>query len=287
MNDFSFHGLPPRLNRAFDSNKSSGASLWNNPITRRSFLKRSGAATVGALVIENALINNRLLAQTLNNEPASEAAASMSKKFYYKCTADPKATLPSHPSHSANLKIGLVGSDGDIVELKMSLTMTAIGPKLGDVTNSITYAAASIAASIQCFKNGTAISGTTIPILFPVTWSSGSYTKTVDENTGVETKYPATTTKPKRLIASFKHTITSGSDTASSVTSVTWDVNTMVVNNQIFLSTGFYEAIQVITKPNGSITDVKHKYAPPYGSNYIPVIAPKVTLNWTTKIVRL
>lgn len=40
---------PPRLNQAFDNNRSSGASIWNNPITRRSFLKRSGAATVGLL----------------------------------------------------------------------------------------------------------------------------------------------------------------------------------------------------------------------------------------------
>ena len=43
----------PRLNQAFDANKSSGASLWNNPVTRRSFLKRSGGATVAALIVCN------------------------------------------------------------------------------------------------------------------------------------------------------------------------------------------------------------------------------------------
>ncbi len=65
MNDFSFHGLPPRLNQAFDSNRSSGASLWNNPITRRSFLKRSGAATVGTLVLLSPALNTVAEAEIL------------------------------------------------------------------------------------------------------------------------------------------------------------------------------------------------------------------------------
>lgn len=41
---------PPRLNQAFDAEKGSGSSIWNNTITRRSFLKRSGAATVAVMV---------------------------------------------------------------------------------------------------------------------------------------------------------------------------------------------------------------------------------------------
>jgi hypothetical protein len=39
------------LNQAFVNDRKSGSSIWNNPITRRSFLKKSGAATVGAIVI--------------------------------------------------------------------------------------------------------------------------------------------------------------------------------------------------------------------------------------------
>jgi len=43
------------LNQAFDSDRSSGSSIWNNPITRRSFLKKSGGATVGAVILMNTL----------------------------------------------------------------------------------------------------------------------------------------------------------------------------------------------------------------------------------------
>lgn len=55
MSDYPFQGLPPRLNQAFDAEKSSGSSIWNNPITRRSFLKKSGGATVGAIVLSSIL----------------------------------------------------------------------------------------------------------------------------------------------------------------------------------------------------------------------------------------
>jgi hypothetical protein len=54
----------PRLNQAFDSDRSSGSSIWNNPITRRSFLKKSGGATVGAVILMNTLGTTQAQAET-------------------------------------------------------------------------------------------------------------------------------------------------------------------------------------------------------------------------------
>jgi hypothetical protein len=83
MNDFNFHGLPPRLNQAFDANKSSGASLWNNPITRRSFLKRSGAATVGMICLQTTYMANTAQAEEANT------SASFSYEWGLICALDP------------------------------------------------------------------------------------------------------------------------------------------------------------------------------------------------------
>jgi hypothetical protein len=83
MNDFNFHGLPPRLNQAFDANKSSGASLWNNPITRRSFLKRSGAATVGMICLQTTYMANTAQAEEANT------SASFSYEWGLVCLMDP------------------------------------------------------------------------------------------------------------------------------------------------------------------------------------------------------
>jgi hypothetical protein len=59
-----FTDCPPRLNQSFDAEKASGSSIWNNPITRRSFLKRSGAATVG-LIATCQLAQQKLAAETI------------------------------------------------------------------------------------------------------------------------------------------------------------------------------------------------------------------------------
>lgn len=45
---------PPHLNQAFESEGSAGGA-WGNGITRRSFIKRAGGATVASLVAWNAL----------------------------------------------------------------------------------------------------------------------------------------------------------------------------------------------------------------------------------------
>lgn len=61
---------PPRLNQSFDAEKASGASIWNNPITRRSFLKRSGAVTAG-IIVTSQLMRNEAIAAEFNIEIAS------------------------------------------------------------------------------------------------------------------------------------------------------------------------------------------------------------------------
>lgn len=53
-NDFLFH--PSQIQQAFESNSSSGSS--GNEITRRSFIKRTGGATVATLVAWNLITNN-------------------------------------------------------------------------------------------------------------------------------------------------------------------------------------------------------------------------------------
>ena len=106
MNDFNFHGLPPRLNQAFDANKSSGASLWNNPITRRSFLKRSGAATVGTLVLLSPALNTvaeaEILTLQLSDGTSFTRDFSVTVEWLFDVTAEPDGDEPDGDGMDSN-----------------------------------------------------------------------------------------------------------------------------------------------------------------------------------------
>lgn len=70
--------ITPHLNQAFESEGSSGGS-WSNGITRRSFIKRTGGATVASLVAWN-LTNQRTRADL----PSSATSGSGSTDVIWK-----------------------------------------------------------------------------------------------------------------------------------------------------------------------------------------------------------
>ena len=283
MNPKFLSSIPVVLNAPLNDSSSGG-------ITRRSFLKRTGGATVAALVAWNT-VAYEAKAAVIDDSSATSAP----KYFYYfECAKDPKDSGMKAPLFSDIKKMNFPNGSANTAELRLGLSLTLLGPRSGEKSNSFAYAALGLQAYITCFINGYAISPKIEPGKLPpkyiAQWSSGTYTKTIERDTGVVDTFPATLTPKKVIAVSFQTTFKIDDEICTSIIAAYWEITTTVSNNQINLRTSTFTALQTIMDSSGQILSTL-SYADPSTSPtltgaWTPVSAPKCFASWTTNSVK-
>lgn len=193
---------PPTLNQAFESASSSGGA-WRNGITRRTFLKRTGGATVASLVAWN-----------LSIERAKADVTVASVSYFLKCTGDPHSDpLPS--------PVTLLFPDGNLV---VKLSATKVGPNKGDEEDSFIFRGTNIKAEITCAV-GTLQPGGVVSD----TWNSGTHKMWLDSS-AVTQHTTATPTAHHVLCGTYDMPL-------GGILAVSWTVSTEVRQDLLYIKT--------------------------------------------------